>query len=323
MARCGCSGECNCVVTEGDCTTVTGNGNPGTPYVINVKIDDDASNQLTCVADAPGDEGGLYVPPPTIEVADTDCIAMSGTGTALDPVEAEPILNPSNENLLACGVSGLMADLVYTDGGSVNFSGRGNAGSPLTAEVTASPDVGNVVQIRGNGVFVPTGTVGTLDIYGSLGRSGGYASPGGVGVVTVGPFPFDTVQQDNGTITDVAGSRFLVPVGGAGWYHLMAKWRESVPGDSFEATGDYYQVRVAINGSGRIICAKTVDLLCDLPQEYWVEDVVYLNVADSITCSLTITESTGLLAIAARTYDVVAYGDGTYPCAFECERIGV
>lgn len=323
MARCGCSGECNCVVTSGSCTEVTGNGNPGTPYVINVLVDDDADNQLSCVADAPGDDGGLYVPPPTIVVADTDCIAMTGTGTTLDPVSASPTLDPSLENLLACSATGLMADLVYTDGATINFSGVGTGATPLTAEATVSPDAGNILAARANGLYVATAGVGTLDIYGSLGLSAVYTTPAGVGAVAVSPFPWDVVQQDNGTITDLAGSRFLVPVGGAGWYHLFAKWRELTPGDSFEGTGAYYQVRVAINGSGRIICAKTIDLLCDLPQEYWVEDVVYLAAGDSITCSFTVTESTGLLAIAGRPMDFNVFADGTYPCAFECERIGV
>lgn len=42
---------------------------------------------------------------------DSDCIAVSGTGTAADPFTFDPVLDPDTENLIECGPSGLAAFL--------------------------------------------------------------------------------------------------------------------------------------------------------------------------------------------------------------------
>lgn len=41
------------------------------------------------------------------EVADTDCIAITGTGAGNDPFVASPILDPDTDNILECNPSGL------------------------------------------------------------------------------------------------------------------------------------------------------------------------------------------------------------------------
>jgi hypothetical protein len=86
---------------NGTCTLASGDGSVSTPYVVSVVVDPAAVNILECGA------GGLLV---ELETADTTCIDLSGTGTALSPLFATPIIDGvENGNILSCGAAGLVA----------------------------------------------------------------------------------------------------------------------------------------------------------------------------------------------------------------------
>lgn len=44
-------------------------------------------------------------------VLDTDCFEITGSGSEANPFGVQPILDPDADNLLSCGVNGLMAEL--------------------------------------------------------------------------------------------------------------------------------------------------------------------------------------------------------------------
>lgn len=319
MSRCGCSNSCNCILTSSGCGLVTGNGSPGTPYNVDVKVDPDADNQVSC------QPGGLFVPPPTVVVADTDCVNMDGTGAEGDPITASPILDEDVCNVLSCGPDGFLGRIFTEDSDCASMTGCGTEGDPLIPAVRISSDPGNVMTCHGDGLYMGAAGAGAIDIHGSLGLSMAYSTPVGVGSVAITPFPFDVVQTDFGSVTDVANSRFEIPIGGAGWYRVQAKYVENgLGGDSFESGGAFYQIEfgIAVPGKRRLI-SKSVPLMVNLDQLYDVSGVIYLDVGDHVIPFLNIIESTGLLAVAARPFDVSSYADGTFPCAFEIQRIGV
>jgi len=211
MARCGCSSECACVITDGDCTTIAGNGNPGAPYRVNLEIDPSLNNQAVC-----GEDGLLVEPPqagdcievddsvvpaiisvevdpdpdnqlvcnpaglfvnPAITVADTDCIDLEGDGTPADPLTASPIISPDVANLLECVAApdpnqGLRARLFSGGSGCIDISGDGTAGDPLLVGLEVSPDVGNTLQCRPNGAFVPAVTQAPIEYRATLLHNG-------------------------------------------------------------------------------------------------------------------------------------------------------
>ena len=101
MARCGCSSTCVCSMGNGTCTTASGDGSVSTPYVVSVVVDPAVANILECGA------SGLLV---ELETDDTACIDLSGTGTALSPLAATPVISGAvNGNILSCGAAGLVA----------------------------------------------------------------------------------------------------------------------------------------------------------------------------------------------------------------------
>jgi len=212
MARCGCVSECNCVIVDGDCTAIVGNGNPGAPYRVNLDIDPAANNQAVC-----GDDGllveppaagdcitvddsvvpaeisvevdpladnrlacnidGLYVPPSEIVVADTDCIDLDGIGTAGDPVTATPVVSVDPSNLLECVASpdpnvGLRARLYTGDTDCVELNGEGTAGDPMIPSLIVSGDVGNTLQCRPSGAFVPAVAQAAVDYRATIVHNG-------------------------------------------------------------------------------------------------------------------------------------------------------
>ncbi|MFF4911319.1 hypothetical protein ACFY2T_41375 [Streptomyces sp. NPDC001260] len=77
MASCKCGGgACNCVVTAGPGTTVTGSGSASTPYIVGADVSKTPGNTLTI------DSDGLYVPAPV-----AGC-GLTGDGTAAEPLAA-------------------------------------------------------------------------------------------------------------------------------------------------------------------------------------------------------------------------------------------
>lgn len=211
MARCGCNSECACVLVDGDCTTIAGNGNPGAPLRVNLEIDPALNNQAVC-----GEDGLLVAPPqagdcikvddsvvpaiisvevdpdpnnqlvcnpdglfvnPAITVTDTDCIDLEGDGTPANPLTASPIVSSDVANILECVAApdpnqGLRARLFSGSSGCINISGDGTAGNPLLVGLEVSPDVGNTLQCRPNGAFVPAVTQAPINYRATLLHNG-------------------------------------------------------------------------------------------------------------------------------------------------------
>lgn len=114
MARCGCSGECLCVVQEGCGIDVGGNGTLSAPYTVTAKISAAAGNGLTCETD------GLYAAA-SVSVEDTACIALDGVGSIADPLNASPVFSADAGNVLECRADGLYAPAAGT-AGATNFA---------------------------------------------------------------------------------------------------------------------------------------------------------------------------------------------------------
>jgi hypothetical protein len=232
MARCGCNAECNCVLVDGDCTSVAGNGNPASPYRVNVQIDPAADNQVSC------GQNGLYVPPSSIEVADSDCIDMQGTGFPGNPVTATPIVSTDPSNLLECVPSpdpnsGLRARLFAGDTGCITVTGDGTAANPLLIGLEISPDSGNTLQCRPNGAYVPAVTQAPVNYRATLIHNGVCPTilPAAPFATTSSDFiDYDTVEEAVGLVPHLCGAGgspypntcIEVPIGGGGIYLIQA-----------------------------------------------------------------------------------------------------
>jgi hypothetical protein len=114
MARCGCSGECLCVVESGCGITVAGIGTLSAPYTVTADISALAGNGLTCEPD------GLYASG-AVTVEDTACIALDGVGSVADPLNASPVFSADPGNVLECRADGLYAPAAGTSG-ATNFA---------------------------------------------------------------------------------------------------------------------------------------------------------------------------------------------------------
>jgi hypothetical protein len=124
MARCGCSGECLCVVEGGCGVTVGGNGTLSTPYTVTADISALPGNGLTCETD------GLFAGA-AVQTADTDCIALDGVGSVGDPLTASPVFSGDAGNVLECRDDGLYAPAAGT-AGATNFALFEDGGSNPT-----------------------------------------------------------------------------------------------------------------------------------------------------------------------------------------------
>lgn len=282
---------------------VTGNGDPGSPYVIDVVIDDEADNQLSCVDTV---DGGLYVPPASVEVGDTFCIGLSGTGFPGDPITADPILDTVDPgNLLSCGADGLAANVNTDVSDCVALSGAGTLGDPLVAEIAISLDPGNVITCESDGLYAPAASTGAIDIFGRIGLATAFSSSAGVGTVNFN-FPYDVVDQDMGGITDIANSQMVVPVGGDGWYQMQLMITEEPPfGDSYEGSGatEYYwmQLGFLIDGTSNEFLTR-FPLFVNLGVATTFSALMYLNAGQTVEGSVLIASTNGAAAIGARAY---------------------
>jgi len=101
MARCGCGGTCNCTVQGLGAFVVTGTGDVNDPYVGSINTNPDSPLPIS------SSSSGLSVA--GIQTTSTNCITLSGNGSAASPLRAVPRLSPTG--LLSCGVNGLQVDL--------------------------------------------------------------------------------------------------------------------------------------------------------------------------------------------------------------------
>jgi len=218
--RCGCSGDCSCVIAAGDCIIVTGNGNAGAPYVVGVEIDPVENNQLIC-----GDSG-LYVDPPTAG----DCIDI-------DPAGAPPVISvlvdPLADNRLACNVAGLyVPGISVAPGDCVDLSGDGSVGDPLATELVLSADPGNTLECRADGAFVPAVAQGAVDMRATIVDAGGCPTilpPALITATSRAFIDYDVVEDVVGLAAHVCGATgayphtsIEVPAGGDGIYLIQA-----------------------------------------------------------------------------------------------------
>lgn len=93
----------------------------------------DAGNNMVI-----GDDGGLFVPSTggaTVAVADGDCIALTGDGSAAAPLTASPVLDPDAGNLLVCGPDGLLVSGGAGVQTACGLVGDGSAEEPVAASV--------------------------------------------------------------------------------------------------------------------------------------------------------------------------------------------
>src|SRR5688572_7076169 len=107
MARCGCAPMCNCAMTAGACTTVTGDGNPDNPYKFEVTVD---NASVFCTP--AGLEARLFT-------IDTNTVDLTGDGTQANPLMADVILTPDGNvpDPDALGTGNLIKEIPGPGGG--------------------------------------------------------------------------------------------------------------------------------------------------------------------------------------------------------------
>lgn len=130
MARCGCSQECNCVVTGGAGTAVTGTGTSTDPYVVTA-------------TSSPG--AVLYRDTNTID------LTLSGAGTGPSPYEVSGAVRLDPSGGLEAGINGLGVDLDPAPGNTL-FIGPEGLRSEGAAAVSLDPAGG--LQLTANGLAV-------------------------------------------------------------------------------------------------------------------------------------------------------------------------
>jgi hypothetical protein len=171
---------------------------------------------------------GIYVNP-TITVQN-GCIAAIQSGTSILYSECDPCaggqpppptptpipIDGDGCNLAELTGNGLLVKLVTAPSSCFAFQGCGTPISPLQVLPIISPDAGNTLQCRANGLFVPTPT-----------NAGGVNFTGcGIqitnGIVTALPLPFQPIldiQVDPSssiTVVRSPGNPCLVTIGGGG-----------------------------------------------------------------------------------------------------------
>jgi hypothetical protein len=236
------------VIVDGDCTSVAGTGNPAAPYIVNLELDPAATNQATCgpnglfvAPPAAGDcitvnnstvpavisvevdpdadnqltcnPTGLFVPPSSIEVADTDCIDLNGTGSPGNPVTATPILSPDPANQLECvaapdPLAGLRARAYVVGVDCVNVSGTGILADPYEVGLEISPDSGNVLECRSNGAYVPAVSQAAIGCRATLLHNGVLPTvlpPAAAGATSETFIDYDYIEESLGVIPHLGG----------------------------------------------------------------------------------------------------------------------
>jgi hypothetical protein len=141
MARCGCAGStCNCVVTAGVGTTVTGAGTPSNPYVISadsfaLDVADTATVDMSIVGDGtPGNPfiisgsvicAGLVAQCGivSVDVADTDSVNLTASGGDPNVITADVI--PDNARAVTIGPAGVGVCLSTDAGNTLTFGTDG------------------------------------------------------------------------------------------------------------------------------------------------------------------------------------------------------
>lgn len=198
MARCRCGSldNCGCLLAGGDGVTVSGTGNPGAPWVIDVfprstgtiAVDDTVSLDLTLTGNgAQGDPYVIYGDvnlDQLIKVVDTPDVDLT-----LVPDGAGSFLLSASINVSGVLVTQDSNDIVWTR------SGAGTVADPsvLTADVAcleceAPGNVGDVLTLQLDGVYRPgppvTAPVGAITVGAGLNGDGSAGDPLRINVCT-------------------------------------------------------------------------------------------------------------------------------------------
>lgn len=84
----------------------------------------------------------------------TDCINISGTGTPTSPFLIEPSIDPSSDNQLVCGESGLYVPATIVEAGDgVAVTGDGSTATPYTVDLLLDPDELNLLSKSEDGLL--------------------------------------------------------------------------------------------------------------------------------------------------------------------------
>lgn len=144
----------------------TGSGTVAAPLQAAVKVSADADNALVAVAD------GLYVPASSggaLTIADTNSVNLEGDGSVGTPLTAAVKRSATAGNAITENADGLyvatvtpgISTVTANDSTTMDFSGNGTAGSPLTASVKKATQANNAVVLNADGIYVanqvPTG----------------------------------------------------------------------------------------------------------------------------------------------------------------------
>lgn len=155
------NGSFTLVYADTSTIDLAGTGIVGDPLLASVKISTTAGNALT------SNSTGLYVPTPsytgesTLITADSSTLAFSTSGTAGHSLTGSVKISNTAGNTLVINGNGLYVPtpsftqdtLIASDSNSIDFTTTGPNGHNLTGNVKISPDSGNSVEIRSNGLF--------------------------------------------------------------------------------------------------------------------------------------------------------------------------
>lgn len=106
-----------------------------------------------------------------ISVTQTTSTTVTGNGTSGTPLQVAAKISTTAGNALSVDANGLyvptpatgLTSVTSQDSTTIDFSGAGTVGSPLTASAIISPTAGNTLVANGNGLYVPTVTVSSTD----------------------------------------------------------------------------------------------------------------------------------------------------------------
>lgn len=245
---------------------------------------------------------------------DGDCTTFAGSGTVASPYQINVDIDPDVTNIIECRAGGLFVPppptelpITVLDTTCIDLEGDGTAADPLTATPIISAQADNQLSceagpIPAPGLYVPPQTVGALSIYGAMDLAASpFVTPGATPAVTISPWPYDRVIYDVGGIVDIAMSRFLIPGGGDGWYHIEAHWQDNTVANNFQAGlfGGFFQQRygmvITVAGTPFPIPTPvpTQDRLVEAPHAYHVSHTRFLNAGDTVEFFWEVINTTG------------------------------
>lgn len=140
----------------------SGNGTSGSHLTGSVKRSATAGNSLVANAD------GLWAP--TFASQDTPTIDFTGAGTTVSALQAAVKISATAGNQVTANPDGIYVPVPaagaanIADTASVDMSGDGTSGSPLSAAVKRSATAGNALTENADGLYVATVTPGIASV---------------------------------------------------------------------------------------------------------------------------------------------------------------